>query len=136
MVSSLSNAEPKLSVPLQSDQTHQAQRGAGVRLKLFVGQAAIGIGQIDLLDCIGRTGSLVLAATQMNMDETRAENLLALTSAGFSKPLVIPAGSDSNLLELTELGAALIHRYRKQDSYIQNSSADLKDWLTKQQASN
>ena len=107
-----------------------------MRLKLFVGRAAIGIGQIDLLDCIGRTGSLVLAATQMNMDETRAESLLALTSAGFSKPLVIPAESDSNLLELTELGAALIHRYRKQDSYIQNSSADLKDWLTKQQASN
>ena len=72
----------------------------------------------------------------MNMDEARAEDLLALTSAGFSKPLVIPAGSDSNLLELTELGAALIHRYRKQDSYIQKSSADLKDWLNKQQASN
>ena len=136
MASSLSNAEPKLSVMLQSDQIRPAQRGAGVRLKLFVGQAAIGIGQIDLLECIGRTGSLVLAATQMNMDETRAENLLTLTSAGFSKPLVIPAGLDSNLLELTELGAALIHRYREQDNFIQNSSTDLKDWLTKQQASN
>ena len=136
MRSSLSNAEPKLSVPLQSDQSHQAQRGAGVRLKLFVGRAAIGIGQSELLDCIGRTGSLVLAATQINMDETRAESLLALTSVGFSKPLVIPAESDSNLLELTELGAALIHRYRKQDSYIQNSSTDLKDWQTKKQASN
>ena len=135
MASSLSNAEPKLSVPLQSDRTHKAQRGAGVRLKLFVGQAAIGIGQIDLLDCIGRTGSLVLAATQMNMDETRAENLGA-DLGGLLKTPVIPAGSDSNLLELTELGAALIHRYRKQDSYIQKSSADLKDWLNKQQASN
>ena len=136
MASSLSNTEPKLSVPLQLDQSHQAQLGAGVRLKLFVGPAAIGIGQIDLLDCIGQTGSLILAATKMNMDEKHAERLLALTSAGFSKPLVVSAGSDSNLLELTELGAALIHRYRKQDSYIQNSSADLKDWLTKQQASN
>ena len=136
MASSLSNAELKLSVPLQSDQTHQAQRGAGVRLKLFVGSAAIGIGQIDLLDCIGRTGSLILAATQMNMDEKRAESLLALTSAGFSKPLVIPTESDSNLLELTELDAALFNRYREQDNYIQNSSTDLKDWLTKQQASN
>ena len=136
MASSLSNAKPKLAVPLQSDQTHQAQRRAGVRLKLFVGPAAIGVGQIDLLDCIARTGSLVLAAAQMNMDETRAESLLAMTSAGFSKPLVIPAESDSNLLELTELGAALIYRYRKQDSYIQVSSTDLKDWLTKQQAPN
>ena len=49
MASSLSNAEPKLSVPLQPDQTHQAQRGAGVRLKLFVGPAAIGIGLIDAI---------------------------------------------------------------------------------------
>ena len=136
MASSLSNAETKLSFPLQSDQTHQAQRGAGIRLKLFVGQAAIGIGQIDLLDCIGPTGSLVLLAAQMNTDKTRAESLLGLTSAGFLKPLVIPAASDGKFLELTELGAALIQRYRKQDSYIQNSSADLNDRLTKQQASN
>ena len=136
MASSLSNADLSQSAPKQTDGLDEAQRQAGVRLKLFVGQTAIVIGQIDLLDCIGRTGSLVLAATQMNMDETRAENLLALISAGFSKPRVIPADSDSNLLELTELGAALIHRYREQDSYIQNSSADLKDWLTKQQASN
>ena len=136
MASSLSNFKPKLSVPLQSDHTHQAQRRAGARLKLFVGQAAIGIGQIDLLDCLGRTGSVVLAASQMNMGKTRAESLLALISAGFSKPLVIPAALDGKLLELIELGAAFIHRYRKQDNCIQNSSADLIDWLTKQQASN
>ena len=46
MASSLSNAEPKLSVPLQSDQTHQAQRGAGVRLKLFVGQQRLALARL------------------------------------------------------------------------------------------
>ena len=60
MASSLSNAEPKLSVPLQSDQTHKAARGAGVRLKLFVGTAAIGIGQIDSLECIAGQAFLFL----------------------------------------------------------------------------
>ena len=90
MASSLSNSDSSRSDPLQTESPDKAQRMAGVRLKLFVGETAIGIGQIDLLDCIGQTGSLALAAARMNMDEARAESLLALTSAGFSHPFVAP----------------------------------------------
>ena len=71
----------------------------------------------------------------MSMDKARAENLLALTSAGFSRPLVTPASNGDNKLELTEVGVALIRRYREHDSHIQTESADLKDWLTTQQVS-
>ena len=106
-----------------------------MRLKLFVGDAAIGIGQIDLLDCIGQTGSLALAAAKMNMDEARADSLLALTSAGFSHPLVKTVSKGDKTLELTALGFALVQRYREYDGHIQSESAGLKDWLTAQQVS-
>ena len=133
MASSLLNAEPSRSAPLRTDRPHKSQRMAGVRLKLFVGEAAIGIGQIDLLDFIGQTGSLALAAARMNMDVARAESLLALTSAGFSHPLVVPGSKDDKSLELTAVGVALIQRYRVHDSYIQTESTKLKDWLSTQQ---
>lgn len=135
MASSLSNADPPRSGPLKTDCPDKTQRMAGIRLKLFVGEAAIGIGQIDLLDCIGQTGSIALAAARMNMDEERAESLLALTSAGFSHPLVVPAPKGGKMIELTALGAGLIQRYRVHDSHIQTVSTDLKDWLTAQQVS-
>ena len=131
----LSNADLSRSAPQQPASLGKVQRQAGVRLKLFVGQTAIGIGQIDLLDCIGQTDSVALAAAQMNMDEARAESLLALTSAGFSHPLVTPASKDDKTLELTAVGVSLIQRYREHNCYIQTESAELKDWLTAQQVS-
>ena len=79
MASWLRIADPSRPSPLQTDREDKAQRLAGVRLKLFVEEAAIGIGQIDLLDFIGQTGSPGIAASQMNIDEARAECLSALT---------------------------------------------------------
>ena len=62
-------------------------RTAGIRLKLFVGNSAIGVGQIDLLQQIGTTGSIRHAAAAMTMDEERAASLLKLMSDGFATPL-------------------------------------------------
>ena len=135
MASWLRIADPSRPSPLQTDREDKAQRLAGVRLKLFVGQTAIGIGQIDLLDCIGKTGSLALAAAQMKMDEARAESLLALTSAGFARALVTPTSKGDKTLELTAVGVALVKRYREHDGHVQTISVDLKNWLTKQQVS-
>ena len=135
MTSSLSNAYLSQSAPQQIDSLDKVQRQAGVRLKLFVGQTAIGIGQSDLLDCICQKGSIALAAAQMNMDVARAESLLALTSAGFSHPLVTPDLKGDKTLELTAVGVELIQRYREHNSYIQTETAELKDWLTSQQVS-
>lgn len=135
MASSLSNAGPSRSAPLQTNSPCKAQRLAGVRQKLFVGEAAIGIGQIDFLDCIGQAGSRALAAARTNMDEALAESLLARTIADFSYPLVALASKGEKALEFSALGAALIQRYRDHDSHIQTVSAELKDRLTKQQVS-
>lgn len=79
MASWLTIADPSRPSSLQTDREDKAQRLASMRLKLFVGEAAIGNGQIDLVDFIGQTGSPVIAASQMNIDEARAECLLALT---------------------------------------------------------
>ena len=46
----------------------ETARTAGIRLKLFVGNSAIGVGQIDLLQQIGTTGSIRHAAAAMTMD--------------------------------------------------------------------
>lgn len=135
MVSSLSNANPSQAASQQTDSSYKAQRMAGVRPKLFVGEAAISIGQIDLLDFIGQTGCLALAAARMDMDEARAESLLALTSAGFLHPLIAPASKGEKTLELTAVGAALIQRYRVHHSHMQTVSGELKEWLTAKQAS-
>jgi len=112
----------------------QAVRPAGIRLKLFVGRSAIGLGQINLLQQIGTTGSLTLAAAAMAMTEDRAASLLKLMSDGFAMPLVRPARNTDSELELTELGAELISRYYDQDRQIQTLSSDLKAWLTDHQA--
>ena len=114
--------------------TDQAVRPAGIRLKLFVGRSAIGLGQINLLQQIGTTGSLTLAAAAMAMTEDRAASLLKLMSDGFAMPLVRPARNTDSELELTELGAELISRYYDQDRQIQTLSSDLKAWLTDHQA--
>ena len=53
MVFAFSNADLSQSALLRSDSPDKIRRTAGVRLKLFVGEAAIGIIQINLLDCIG-----------------------------------------------------------------------------------
>ena len=109
-------------------------RAAGIRLKLFVGQSAIGVGQINLLQQIGSTGSLRHAAAAMTMDEDRADGLLKLMSDGFAAPLVRPALNKDKELELTDLGAELIRRYHEQDRQIQTLTSDLKAWLTDHQA--
>ena len=110
------------------------ERTAGIRLKLFVGQSAIGVGQINLLQQIGITGSLRHAAAAMTMDEDRADGLLKLMSDGFAAPLVRPARNKEKELELTDLGAELIRRYHEQDRQIQTLTSDLKAWLTDHQA--
>lgn len=112
----------------------ETARTAGIRLKLFVGNSAIGVGQIDLLQQIGTTGSIRHAAAAMTMDEERAASLLKLMSDGFATPLVRPAQATDKELELTELGAELIRRYHDQDRQIQDLSSDLKAWLTDHQA--
>ena len=112
----------------------QAVRPAGIRLKLFVGRATVGLGQINLLQQIGNTGSLTLAAAAMAMPEDRASSLLKLMSDGFAAPLVRSVGSTDDELELTKLGAELISRYYEQDRQIQAQSSDLKAWLTDHQA--
>ena len=109
-------------------------RAAGIRLKLFVGQSAIGVGQINLLQQIGSTGSLRHAAAAMTMDEDRADGLLKLMSDGFAAPLVRPARNKDKELELTDLGAELVRRYHEQDRQIQTLTSDLKAWLTDHQA--
>lgn len=93
---------------------HTAHKGP--RLRVLLGSAiAIGPGKADLLDAIGRTGSISAAAREMGMSYRRAWLLVEAANNAFIEPLVATAtgGSGGGGAELTEFGRMVVDRYRK-----------------------
>jgi molybdate transport system regulatory protein len=93
---------------------HSAPQGP--RLRVLLGSAiAIGPGKADLLDAIGRTGSISAAAREMGMSYRRAWLLVEAANNAFIEPLVATAtgGSGGGGAELTEFGRMVVDRYRK-----------------------
>jgi molybdate transport system regulatory protein len=76
---------------------------------------AIGPGKADLLDAIGRSGSISAAAREMGMSYRRAWLLVEAVNNAFIEPLVatVTGGSGGGGAELTEFGRMVVDRYRK-----------------------
>lgn len=92
---------------------HTAPRGP--RLRVLLGSAiAIGPGKADLLDAIGRTGSISAAAREMGMSYRRAWLLVEAANAAFVEPLVSTAtgGSGGGGAQLTDFGFSVLQSYR------------------------
>lgn len=95
---------------------HTAATGA--RLRVLLGASiAIGPGRAELLDAIGRTGSISAAAREMDMSYRRAWLLVEATNAAFVAPLVATAtgGSGGGGAQLTDFGAMVLERYRQME---------------------
>ncbi len=94
----------------------------------FGSQCSIGVGKIELLEEIARTGSLSKAARAMNMSYRRAWLLLADLNASFRHVVVETktGGSGGGGAVLTPLGERLIEGYRKLESAMQPLA---KRWL-------
>ena len=61
-----------------------------VRFRVDFGRdEAVGPGKIELLECIGRTGSLSQAARELTMSYRRAWVLLESLNGGFSERVVL-----------------------------------------------
>lgn len=89
---------------------------AAVRLRIvFPGERQIGPGKADLLEAIGRTGSISSAARELAMSYRRAWLLVDELGRLFKRPLVTTAagGAHGGGAELTDFGRALLAAYRR-----------------------
>jgi len=75
----------------------------------------LGPGKADILEAIGRTGSLRLAARSLGMSYMRAWKLVQTMNGAYTEPLVSTArgGSAHGSAELTRTGRAVIALYRE-----------------------
>lgn len=84
-----------------------------LRLVLPEGKT-FGPGKADLLDLIGRHGSIAAAGRAMKMSYKRAWGLVDEMNAAFHSPLVIAGrgGAEGGGAQVTELGQEVLARYR------------------------
>ena len=87
----------------------------------FGGRCSVGVGKIQLLEAIARTGSLSKAARTLNMSYRRAWLLLADLNASFNHSVVETkaGGSGGGGARVTPFGGRLIESYRKLESGVQ-----------------
>ena len=87
----------------------------------FDSQCSIGVGKIELLEGIARTGSLSEAARQMHMSYRRAWLLLADLNHSFDHPVARTSagGRGGGGAVLTAFGLRLVAGYRKLESCVQ-----------------
>jgi molybdate transport system regulatory protein len=93
-----------------------AERPFRVRLRLDFGGtgARLGPGKIDLLEAVGRTGSISAAGRAMGMSYRRAWLLVDAVNQMFDEPVVIAAagGPHGGGAVLTPFGMALVRAFR------------------------
>ncbi len=80
----------------------------------------MGPGKIQLLECIGRTGSLSQAAREMDMSYRRAWLLLDSMNTCFDQPVVATqtGGKDGGGATVTAFGELLIKEFRDLESQV------------------
>ena len=87
----------------------------------FGGRCCVGIGKIELLEGIMRTGSLSQAARDMRMSYRRAWLLLEDMNISFDRPVsrASVGGRGGGGVALTPFGASLVAGYRQLESTLQ-----------------
>jgi molybdate transport system regulatory protein len=95
--------------------------GLTVRFRVdFGSECSVGVGKIELLEGIARTGSLSQAARQMRMSYRRAWLLLEDLNMSFDQPVANTSvgGRGGGGAVLTPFGVRLVAGYRKLDSSL------------------
>ncbi|MCC7251797.1 LysR family transcriptional regulator [Hyphomicrobium sp.] len=102
---------------------------ASLRLRIvFPAERQIGPGKADLLEAIGRTGSISSAARDLGMSYRRAWLLVDEMGKLFKRPLVTTAagGAHGGGAALTDFGRALVAAYRRiEDRAAEAARAEL-----------
>lgn len=88
----------------------------------------IGHGRIQLLELIGRHGSIAQAAKAMDMSYKRAWYLIDAFNSCFDEPLIVRqhGGKGGGSAQLTAFGVDVVERYRRME---QLASAAIRDEL-------
>jgi molybdate transport system regulatory protein len=102
------------------------------KIRILIGAVvAIGPGKADLLDAIGRTGSISAAGREMGMSYRRAWLLVDSLNAAFAKPLVETAtgGNRGGGAQLSGYGTEVLRRYRAMEATAEEAvAAELKQF--------
>lgn len=95
---------------------------ARVRI-IFGDEMKLGPGKIDLLEAIGRSGSISAAGREMGMSYRRAWLLVDAVNRLFRRPVVIASagGTHGGGAELTDFGRALVGAYRRIEARAQQA---------------
>ena len=104
------------------------------RFRIMAGDAiALGPGKIDLLEAIGRMGSISQAAREIKLSYKRAWDMVDTMNHCFKEPLVASStgGKGGGGAQLTPLGNRMILLYRKMESTAEKSTQS--EWKTIQQ---
>jgi molybdate transport system regulatory protein len=75
----------------------------------------LGPGKVDLIEAIGRTGSISAASREMGMSYRRAWLLVEALNRMFARPLIVAAtgGRRGGGAQVTELGQGVAAAYRR-----------------------
>jgi molybdate transport system regulatory protein len=96
--------------------TKPAPLGATIRIRIAYGEnIAIGQGKADLLEAIGRSGSISAAARELNMSYRKAWLLVDEMNQSFKSPVVVAAkgGPSGGGAQVTALGQEALTRFRE-----------------------
>jgi molybdate transport system regulatory protein len=106
---------------------------AGLRIRLdFDSGARIGPAKIRLLELVDELGSISAAAPRLGMSYRRAWRLLDEVNGVFDAPVLWtrPGGPGGGGAGLTELGRAVVARYRSIERDATSATSDQLEWLT------
>ena len=95
---------------------------------------ALGPGKADLLDGIRETGSIAAAGRRMGMSYKRAWSLVETMNTCFRAPLVEAGtgGAWRGGAQLTDLGQAVLARYRAMEAAADAATRKDMTWLKRQ----
>lgn len=99
------------------------------RFRIMAGESiALGPGKIDLLEAIGRKGSISQAAKEIKLSYKRAWDMVDTMNHCFTEPLVASStgGKGGGGAQLTPLGNQMILLYRSMESTAETSTQA--DW--------
>ena len=101
------------------------------------GEIALGPGKIDLLEAVGRTGSISAAGREMGLSYRRAWLLIDTMNRCFAQPLVATAhgGAGGGGARITPAGEDVLRRYRAMQAAIEAAAATEAEGLMRALAS-
>ena len=85
---------------------------------------ALGPGKVDLLESIGREGSISQAARERHLSYRRAWSMVDTMNQCFKEPLVvsITGGKGGGGAQLTDVGEKVIQLYRKMEKKAEDAA--------------